>query len=79
MITNFNANKVYLSKGMTNEKYANATEHLLSALYKYMIEWGFLPDTSSPFHIWARDYMPVQVTEEKMNCSTWNITTNLPE
>ena len=65
MITIFNANKVYLSKGMTNEKYANVTEHLLSALQKYKIEWDFLPHTTSPFHIWARDYMPVQVNEKK--------------
>lgn len=65
MIVNFNANKVYLSKGMTNEKYAIATEHLLSALHKYKIEWDFLPHTTSPFHIWARDYMPVQVNEKK--------------
>lgn len=65
MITNFHSNKVYLSKGMFSESYATATGHLLSALRKNKIEWGFLPDTSSPFHIWARDYMPVQVTENK--------------
>jgi len=65
MITNFNANKVYLSKGMISERYLDATKRLLSALHRNKIEWGILPNTSSPYHIWARDYMPVQVSKDK--------------
>lgn len=65
MITNFETKKVYLAKGMNYVNYADARRHLLDIMYQHKIEWEFLPHTSSPFHIWARDYMPVQVDEEK--------------
>ena len=65
MITNFETNKVYLAKGMSSIGYEDATGHLLGVLQNYKIKWDFLPDTSSPLHIWARDYMPVQVSKEK--------------
>jgi len=65
MITNFETNKVLLAKGMTFHAYVNATKHLLEIMHNKEIEWGFLPFTSSPYHIWARDYMPVQVNKEK--------------
>lgn len=65
MITNFNTNKVYLAKGMTSEKYVDATGRLLGALHNHKTSWDFLPLTASPFHIWTRDYMPVQVSKEK--------------
>ena len=65
MITNFETNKVYLAKGMTLEKYVDATGHLLGALHNHKISWNFLPLTASPFHIWTRDYMPVQVSKNK--------------
>ena len=65
MITNFNTNKVYLAKGMTSEKYVDATGHLLGALHNQKVHWDFLPLTSCPLHIWARDYMPVQVRKDK--------------
>ena len=65
MITNFDTNKVYLAKGMTLEKYVDATGHLLGALHNHKISWDFLPLTASPFHIWTRDYMPVQVSKNK--------------
>jgi hypothetical protein len=65
MITNFYTNKVYLAKGMASEKYVDATGNLLGTLYNYRISWEFLPSTESPFHIWTRDYMPVQVSKEK--------------
>ncbi len=63
MITNFETNKVYLAKGMKSEKYVNATGHLLGALHNHKISWDFLPLTASSFHIWTRDYMPVQVSK----------------
>ena len=65
MITNYNTNKVYLAKGMTLEKYVDATGHLLGGLHNHKISWNFLPQTASPFHIWTRDYMPVQVSKDK--------------
>ena len=65
MITNFDTNKVYLSKGMTSEMYVDATGHLLGTLHNQKVHWGFLPLTASPFHIWTRDYMPVQINKNK--------------
>ena len=65
MITNFETNKVLIAKGLTSLDYVDATGHLLSFMHRHKIEWGFLPNTYSPFHIWARDYMPIQVSKEK--------------
>jgi hypothetical protein len=66
MITNFETNKVYLAKGMKSEMYVNATGHLLGVLHNQRVRWDFLPLTASPLHIWTRDYMPVQVSKEKL-------------
>ena len=66
MIANFDTNKVYLAKGMTSENYVDATGHLLGTLHNHKISWNFLPQTASPFHIWTRDYMPVQVSKDKL-------------
>ena len=65
MIANFETNKVYLAKGMTSEKYIDATRHLLGTLHSHGIQRDFLPHTTSPLHIWTRDYMPVQVSNNK--------------
>ena len=65
MITNYNTNKVYLAKGMSSEKYVAATGSLLGTLHNQKVHWGFLPLTASPLHIWARDYMPIQVSKNK--------------
>ena len=65
MITNFETNIVYLAKGMTSEKYVDATGYLLGTLHNQKVHWDFLPLTASPLHIWARDYMPVQVSKNK--------------
>ena len=65
MITNFDTNKVYLAKGMTSDNYVDATGHLLGTMHNHKIHWGFLPQTTSPLHIWTRDYMPVQVSKNK--------------
>jgi hypothetical protein len=62
MITNFETNKVLIANGMIHE---DVTGCLLCFIHRNEIEWSFLPDTSSPLHIWARDYMPVQVNKEK--------------
>jgi len=65
MITDFDTNKVYLAKGMTSENYVDATGHLLGTLHNQKVHWEFLPLTASPFHIWTRDYMPVQISRDK--------------
>lgn len=65
MITNFETNKVLIAKGLTSQHYVETTRHLLDVLHSLNIEWSFLHHTSSPFHIWARDYMPIQVNKEK--------------
>lgn len=65
MITNLDTNKVYLAKGMTSENYVDATGSLLGTLHNFGIHWNFLPLTTSPLHIWTRDYMPVQVSKRK--------------
>lgn len=65
MTTNFETNKVYIAKGMASEKYVDATGHLLATLHKHKIRWDFLSTTTSALHIWARDYMPVQVSKNK--------------
>lgn len=65
MITNFETNIIYFAKGMTSEKYVDATRHLLGTLHSHGIHWDFLPHTTLPLHIWARDYMPVQVRKNK--------------
>lgn len=65
MIANFETNKVYLAKGMNSEKFVDATGHLLGTLHNHKVHWDFLPLTASPLHIWARDYMPVQVSKKK--------------
>ena len=65
MITNFETNKIYLTMGMTSVIYSYATKHLLRSLHHKNISWNYLPATPSPFHIWARDYMPIQVNKNK--------------
>ena len=65
MITNFETNKVLIAKGLSYHLYADATRCLLDSFHCHRIEWGSMPNTSSPLHIWARDYMPVQVSKEK--------------
>ena len=65
MITNFETNKVFIAKGLASKPYLEAAAHLLGHLHHYGIEWSVLPDTDSPFYIWARDYMPIQVSKDK--------------
>jgi agmatine/peptidylarginine deiminase len=65
MITNFETNKVFIAKGLASKPYLEAAAHLLGHLHHYGIEWSVLPDTDSLFYIWARDYMPIQVSKNK--------------
>ena len=65
MLTNFETNKVFFAKGLSSPSYRPAAKSLISALDNQHVEWEQLPCTDSPLHIWARDYMPVQVSEKK--------------
>jgi agmatine/peptidylarginine deiminase len=66
MIDNFHTNKVYFAKGLTFVKYLDVATRLVNVFHHQKIAWGMLPQTSSPLHIWARDYMPVQVRKDKL-------------
>lgn len=65
MITNFETNKVFIAKGLCSDAYCQAADSLFSAFDRHHVEWEQLPCTESDLHIWARDYMPVQVSETK--------------
>ena len=43
--------------------YPKVAENLLYALYKEGIETEYLPHSKSKKHVWARDYMPIQLEE----------------
>ena len=61
MICNYQTNKVYLAEGIKG--YPKVAENLLYALYKEGIETEYLPHSKSKKHVWARDYMPIQLEE----------------
>lgn len=63
MICDYQTNKVYLAEGIKG--YPKVAENLLYALYKEGIETEYLPHSKSKKHVWARDYMPVQVGAEE--------------
>ena len=65
MLTNFETNKVFIAKGLCSGAYCQAADSLISALDRHHVEWEQLPCTESDLHIWARDYIPVQVSETK--------------
>lgn len=61
MICDYQTNKVYLAEGIKG--YPRVAENLLNALYKEGIETEYLPYSKSKKHVWARDYMPIQLEE----------------
>ena len=65
MLTNFETNKVFIAKGLCSDAYCQAADSLFSAFDRHHVEWEQLPCTESDLHIWARDYMPVQVSKDK--------------
>lgn len=65
MITSFDTNMFYFAKGLCFVNYKDVARRLVETSFSHNIAWGELPQTSSPFHIWARDYMPVQVRKYK--------------
>ena len=65
MITNYETNKVYIAKGLSSPSYSDASKSLVTLFEKQQIECEQFPFTQSPFHIWVRDYMPIQVSGGK--------------
>lgn len=65
MLSHFETDKVLFAKGLNSPSYCHAVNSLITALENQHLEWGQLPCTNSPLHIWARDYMPVQVSKNK--------------
>ena len=63
MICDYQTNKVYLAEGIKH--YETVAHNLLQALYNEGIEAEFLRHTDSSKHIWARDYMPIQLTKTR--------------
>lgn len=64
MITDHQTNKVYFSKLLeTDKRFKSTCQELCTILDEKKIKYGFLPHTND---IWAHDYMPVQVTENKL-------------
>ena len=65
MITNFETNKVYFAQGLCSPVFNNAANSLVTAFHDSQVNWAKIPCTHSPHHIWARDYMPVQVNMDR--------------
>ena len=59
MIQDYQTNMVYLAHGLSH--YVPVCRNLLEALHREQIHAEFLPYTSSYKHVWARDYMPIQL------------------
>lgn len=63
MLRDQDANTVYLSRLLkTNEEFEATCDLISGALEKHGVNYRFLDNTRD---IWARDYMPVQVTDSK--------------
>ena len=61
MLCDRQTNKVYFSEGL--QKYKRICSSLLDSLRREDIPYEFLPYTESEKHVWARDFMPVQLEE----------------
>lgn len=63
MISDKQTNKVFLSKGLMG--YGRALERILCAFSGWEVHSEYLPLAESKKHIWARDYMPIQLEKDK--------------
>lgn len=63
MICDYQTNMVYLAIGLKH--YRPLFSNLVSALESEGIAFSFLPGTESYKHVWARDYMPIQIEKDK--------------
>ena len=62
MITDKEANIVYFSEQILNDKYKNVFERIKLILDKHNVKYDFLKGTKD---IWCRDYMPIQIDKGK--------------
>ena len=62
MINDNQTNVVYLAEGIRH--YMPLAKNLMEALYQERIDTRFLRHTDSIKHVWARDYMPLQLDEK---------------
>ena len=63
MITDKETNTVYLADGIRH--YLPLAHNLLEALYREKVDMHFLRHTESRKHVWARDYMPIQLDTDR--------------
>ena len=63
MIQDYQTNKVYLAEGL--KYYMPMYMNLLEALSAEDISVSTIPRTKSVKHVWARDYMPIQLSKDK--------------
>lgn len=70
MITDSETNKVYLAEGIKG--YPKVAEKLLWTLYEEGIDMDYLPYSASKKHVWARDYMPIQLEEGRFTQYVYN-------
>lgn len=59
MVIDDKTNKVYFAEGLS--KHYMLAERLVYNLYAEGIDFAWLPGTEKDMHIWARDYMPIQL------------------
>ena len=59
MIIDSQTNKVYLARGLG--QYHPLAEELIKALTTAGIDFAWLPRTERREHVWAREYMPIQL------------------
>ena len=63
MISDFDTNTIYLSELLkTDSRFSETSSKIISTLETFGAKVKFLPNTKD---IWARDYMPIQVNDNK--------------
>ncbi len=63
MISDFDTNTIYFSKLLkTDSRFLETSKQIISTLDILGAKYKFLPDTKD---IWARDYMPIQISKDK--------------
>ncbi len=62
MIADSETNFLYLADSLKKNEYSSFCEHFENKLKENNISYTFLPNTND---IWARDYMPIQVSDSK--------------
>ena len=70
MTNDFQTNKVYFSDGLC--KYERLCLNLVNALHKAHVHFELLPHTESSLHIWARDFMPIQIAKDNFIGYSYN-------